>query len=262
MKQIYVLALIFFILNSYSQNCNIGNETLTGSFAIGSFGANFLGGVKFTLSQEGTLNSINLIGNDAGGVGVQMAVYDDNYGVPNNLIEFSSPGTVVNLINSFPVTLTLLPAGDYWIMAVYEFEGPHSYFTNEATGNDFYYQELTFGSDIPNNASDFLNTSDSDLLYFLDIDCGNTLSIFDNPLSVENFDLAEKISIYPNPASNFIRVSQLSKPEKYQVYNTIGQKIIKGIISENEKIDIQNLANGIYFLKFENGSTIKFLKEC
>ncbi len=99
-------------------------------------------------------------------------------------------------------------------MAVYEFEGPHSYFTNEATGNDFYYQELTFGSDIPNNASDFLNPSDSDLLYFLDIDCGNTLSI-------ENFDLADKISIYPNPASDFIRISQINKPEKYQVYNTL-----------------------------------------
>ena len=81
----------------------------------GQFSANYLLGVKYSLSQEGTLNAIKLIGNDSGS-GVQMAVYDDNGGVPNNLIAYSAP-SIVGELTSLPVTPVLLPAGDYWIMA-------------------------------------------------------------------------------------------------------------------------------------------------
>ena len=35
----------------------------------------------------------------------------------------------------------------------------------------------------------------------------------------------------------------------------------KQINNFNEKINIQNLSNGLYFLKLENGNTIKFLKK-
>lgn len=90
-------------LSSYSQNCNIGNETATSHFPA-SFSENYLLGSKYTLSQEGTLNSINLIGNDTG-VGVQMAVYDDNVGVPNNLIASSGLSTVGNGVTTLPVPL-------------------------------------------------------------------------------------------------------------------------------------------------------------
>ena len=73
--------------------CNIENETSTNDFVDGQFSANYLLGVKYSLSQEGTLNAIKLIGNDSGS-GVQMAVYDDNGGVPNNLIAYSAPSIV------------------------------------------------------------------------------------------------------------------------------------------------------------------------
>ena len=70
MKQIYILILACFFLSlkSYSQNCNIGNESITEDFIDGDFLANYLLGVKFTLPQEGTLRSINLIGNGTGTV--------------------------------------------------------------------------------------------------------------------------------------------------------------------------------------------------
>ncbi|QRM89432.1 T9SS type A sorting domain-containing protein [Lacinutrix sp. WUR7] len=35
----------------------------------------------------------------------------------------------------------------------------------------------------------------------------------------------------------------------------------KRATTNNKKIDIQNLTNGIYFLKFENGNTLKFIKQ-
>jgi len=254
MKQIYILAIIIFSLNSYSQVCNIGNETTTTDFINGPFGANLILGSKYTLSEEGTLRSINLIGNNTG-TGVKMAVYDDNSGVPNDLIT-SFIGVVGNGVISFSVTPTLLPAGDYWIMAVYETAGNHTDYNDSATGNPAYAQNHTYGDAIPTNASGFFDVSSSnlDFLYFLEIDCGNTLS-------TEHFDLIDKIILYPNPSSDFIQISSLIETKKYQIYNSLGTLISSDIISANENINIINLTNGLYFLKLENGSTFKFIKE-
>jgi len=81
-------------------------------------------------------------------------------------------------------------------------------------------------------------------------------------LSMEDLTLNSKnITIFPNPSSNFIQISGLTKTEKYILYNTIGTTINSGSISKNEKIDIKNLTNGLYFLKFENRNTLKFLKD-
>lgn len=255
MKQIFILIILLFNINSYSQNCNIGHETKTSDFTTGGiFTPNILFGSSYTLSQEGTLNSINLIGNDTG-VNVQMAVYDDNSGVPNNLIAVSNIGTVGDGVLSLPVTPILLPAGNYWIMAIYEESGRHTFTYGDLPGsNGLYYKELSFGSTLPTNASDFTSCCNDESLYFLQIDCGNTLS-------TEQFNLADKVSIYPNPASNFIQISSLTNSTEYQIYNTSGVKVVKGTILENDKIDIQNLKNGLYILVFNNGKVWKFLKE-
>ena len=174
MKHFNILVLFFLSLNTFSQNCNIGNENVTNDFTNGNFGANYLLGVKHTLSQVGTLNSINLIGNNTG-VGVQMAVYDDNNGVPNNLIAYSSQSFVGNGLTSLPVTPVLLSPGDYWIMAIYQIDGNNSNVNLTALGNVVYYTPLVYGSAIPTNASGFISYTEQDFLYFLGIDCGNTI---------------------------------------------------------------------------------------
>ncbi|MGY0408718.1 MAG: T9SS type A sorting domain-containing protein [Polaribacter sp.] len=58
-----------------------------------------------------------------------------------------------------------------------------------------------------------------------------------------------------------MQVAGVSKSKNYEIINALGQKISKGKIPENEKIEIKNLANGLYFLKFKNGNTLKFVKE-
>ena len=87
-KSILFSNIIIISLNSYCQDCNIGTDTAS---IVGSnvFTSGYLLGVKYTLSQEGTLKSINLIGNEASDGRVQMVVYDDNSGIPNNLIASS-----------------------------------------------------------------------------------------------------------------------------------------------------------------------------
>lgn len=81
-------------------------------------------------------------------------------------------------------------------------------------------------------------------------------------LSTNDFQLSDRsIKIYPNPASNFIKISGLTKEVSYSIYNILGSGISKGKISNNEKLDIQQLSQGLYLLKFENGNTIKLIKE-
>ncbi len=80
-------------------------------------------------------------------------------------------------------------------------------------------------------------------------------------LSTNSYSIKNSIKSFPNPSTGLIQISGLSKTENYAIYNIIGSKINEGIISNDEKIDIRNLTNGIYFLKFENRHTIKFIKE-
>lgn len=249
---IFILCLLAFTFNTYSQDCNIGNETLPGSPLSTPFTSNYLLGVKHTLSQEGTLNSINYIGNGTA-TGIQMAIYDDNGGTPNNLIATSSLATVGNGVVSLSVTPTLLPAGDYWIMAVYQTTGNHSDVYSSGT-NAVYYTALTYGNPIPNNASGFLNYSGHNFLYYLDITCGNTLS-------TEDFNLQNNIKLFPNPSTDFIQISGLTTAKNYGLFDILGKEISSGTVSENEKIDIQNLSKGIYLLKLSDYTILKFIKK-
>jgi len=49
--------------------------------------------------------------------------------------------------------------------------------------------------------------------------------------------------------------------ENYKIYSILGTEINSGRISNKDKIDILNLTKGLYFLKFGNGNSVKFLKE-
>ncbi|ALJ06325.1 hypothetical protein APS56_14790 [Pseudalgibacter alginicilyticus] len=69
------------------------------------------------------------------------------------------------------------------------------------------------------------------------------------------------ILLSPNPSSDFIKISNLTKKEDYKIYNIIGAEIKKGPISNNQKLDISKLSKGIYVIKFENGNALKFIKK-
>ncbi|MDA9344180.1 T9SS type A sorting domain-containing protein, partial [Algibacter sp.] len=83
----------------------------------------------------------------------------------------------------------------------------------------------------------------------------------DQALSTNEFELKKNIKLFPNPSSEFIQVSNLESKEFYGIYNILGTEIKNGFISNNEQIDIKNFTNGLYFIRFDNGNTIKFIKE-
>lgn len=74
---------------------------------------------------------------------------------------------------------------------------------------------------------------------------------------IEN-ELAE-LSIYPNPADDYIVVN-CDKESEYQIVDNLGQTVKSGIIaSDNQQVDITNLPNGVYLIKIDNLSQKFFI---
>ena len=77
--------------------------------------------------------------------------------------------------------------------------------------------------------------------------------------NVESLEL-KSVSLYPNPAEDYISISGVSNSENYIIYNILGKEVLKGSISKNEKINIQDIKSGIYLLRINNTNSIKFIK--
>ncbi|NND94299.1 MAG: T9SS type A sorting domain-containing protein [Flavobacteriales bacterium] len=72
---------------------------------------------------------------------------------------------------------------------------------------------------------------------------------------------SDQLSVFPNPSSDFIQISDLDQKENYRIYSLLGLEVGSGNISPQENIDIQYLDSGIYMLIFDDGSTMNFMKE-
>lgn len=112
-----------------------------------------------------------------------------------------------------------------------------------------------------NNANNvrigFINESGYGQLVYID-----NISVNIGTLSSEGFNKEKKsLKLYPNPSSDYIIISGLEKTENYIIYSVIGSKINTGNVFNNQAIDIQNLKTGMYFIEFENGDKVKFIKE-
>lgn len=78
--------------------------------------------------------------------------------------------------------------------------------------------------------------------------------------SFENSDYGN-IEIYPNPSSDIIKITGLTKKLNFKIYNILGTVILEGTIVNNANIDIRNLLNGLYFINFNNKKIVKFTKK-
>jgi hypothetical protein len=72
------------------------------------------------------------------------------------------------------------------------------------------------------------------------------------------------VSIYPNPTSGTlnIKISNLQSASSLTILNTFGQPVLSTSISQySTNLDISSLAVGNYFVRFNNGDIIKFVKK-
>jgi len=80
-------------------------------------------------------------------------------------------------------------------------------------------------------------------------------------LSLSDFISEEAISIYPNPATNFVKIKSktFEKVSAIELYDVLGKLVyFENILNANDiKIDVANFRKGIYFLKvnFESAKT-------
>ena len=80
----------------------------------------------------------------------------------------------------------------------------------------------------------------------------------DEFLSISNYNLTKKITVYPNPAINYINIDSDEEIWKAQIIKTDGGRI--NILPLSRKIDVSFLSNGIYILNINN-HFIKFVKK-
>ncbi|HET8838749.1 MAG TPA: T9SS type A sorting domain-containing protein [Flavobacteriaceae bacterium] len=68
---------------------------------------------------------------------------------------------------------------------------------------------------------------------------------------------AEKINVFPNPASDFVFIKSPYEIEAVEIFTLNGEKL-QNAFSEANRIDMRSLVSGIYFIKLsgENGSQV------
>ena len=73
-------------------------------------------------------------------------------------------------------------------------------------------------------------------------------------LEVSQFDVAENVTVYPNPtvAKLFFESQKNLSNEKIVIYNESGQLIAEKKIDTANSIDLNELSSGIYLIQFSN----------
>lgn len=80
----------------------------------------------------------------------------------------------------------------------------------------------------------------------------------------EEIDLEAAIKLYPNPTSSVITVENIpSGVERYSITSITGQVLTEATTNNAQQttIDVSSFASGVYFLRLDNGTTKKFIKE-
>ena len=84
------------------------------------------------------------------------------------------------------------------------------------------------------------------------------ITISGQATAVPSISMAE-ISVYPNPASDVIKITSELKSEVV-IYNILGKVEIAKLVDANGTISIQNLKAGVYIVNIKAGSQVKTVR--
>lgn len=70
----------------------------------------------------------------------------------------------------------------------------------------------------------------------------------------------DNVVLYPNPARDYIRLSGSFSDNNATFYNALGQKIKTATLSAHEDFPVNDLSQGVYFLKAEGLPMMRFVK--
>ena len=63
-----------------------------------------------------------------------------------------------------------------------------------------------------------------------------------------------RVSIYPNPTSNYFGLSNIEGITKLTIFNLLGKEIRSFDVEESLKYNISDLPNGMYLIKMTNSN--------
>jgi len=73
----------------------------------------------------------------------------------------------------------------------------------------------------------------------------------------------QSFSVFPNPTNNYLNVSGFEVNSNYRIYDTTGRKVLQGEVDTSNTVDLQSLANGIYYIEVkmvDMKTVMKFVK--
>jgi hypothetical protein len=183
----------------------------------------------------------------------------------NNVWQEFAPSGLINGKDSYTGTTASTGAGS--IGEVYgtittssslgiEFNGTEwvFYFGSDVS-NDIWTNSFTTGTKAPNDG--WISSGDP-------CPADKTLELFDNNTSVLDVETMElnDVSVYPNPSSDFISVSNLKDAVQCRITNIAGQTVLSKVVDANDnQMDVQELSKGFYFVEIAGKKTLKFIKK-
>ena len=129
----------------------------------------------------------------------------------------------------------------------------------DKTGVDYIFEDFPYVNKITSQTILSYNSSTSNF----DIS-GRITYDYDNPitLSTQNFEVINKVSIYPNPVNIYLNIKTTNAIKTIEIYNILGLKVRT---SNSTKINMEQLSDGVYTIKIidikGNKSIKKFIKK-
>lgn len=122
-------------------------------------------------------------------------------------------------------------------------------------GNDFtvYCPEFVKGPEGMTFGSSFIINNSLYIYAFTYTHGWQVWKMGETNIPVSQEEKEHSVLVYPNPATNYVGVLS-SKNLQYQLINLQGQVQLKGIITNNDKIDVSTLPQGVYLLMLSDGT--------
>jgi len=171
--------------------------------------------------------------------------------------------------NKDTILLIDIPEWDFHWQYFYQFQKPILIPAGSVLYGEAVYDNTTDNLNNPNNPPKDVNlgegTEDEMFLIYMNLSSFvpsdtnivvDTLSHYPHDIScfqttdVKNISQV-KISIYPNPTSGIIEIEGIQTPYQATIYNEEGKVVFSKNNEPNNPLNIQQLANGIYYLQIK-----------
>lgn len=231
-------------------NCNAGFESPVFPNTM-NVPPNTLFAIRVTAANAGTLTDISVYNSGLSSANIKLAVYDDNGGVPGNLV--ASTGPVALTMTAGVITTSVTPvavaAGDYYLAGVLDVSASALPLDN-TTQVTLYGTAMPYANPFPANGSAFSTVPGNPVNIWMNITCSTTgvSEVAGNP--------SFSMNSYPSPVNENCILefnSGFSLEASADVYDCNGQLVIGQALyiaagESTTTITMSDLAPGIYFM--------------